>query len=549
MQQLFDVWNRLTFNRKIIAIAATMGVFFAVMAMARMVSAPSLSLMYAGLESSAAGEVVRALEARGVAHEVRGGAIFVDASQRDQLRMTLASEGLPANGTGGYELLDNLSGFGTTSQMFDAAYWRAKEGELARTIVASKFINSARVHIANTASNPFQRGLTPTASVSVSASGGQITAQQAKSLKYLVSSAVAGLSPDDVAVIGADGTLLGADEQSQGDLTEDRANRIKEKVERLLEARVGVGNAVVEVSIDTVTEREAIRERRFDPQNRVAISTDTEEITNSSTQAGSGAVSVASNLPDGDAGGGDESSSQNNQTRERVNYEVSETEREIVRAPGAIKRMTVAVLVNGSETTAEDGTVTVEPRADDELSALQELVESAVGFDEARGDVITIKSMALLAVEPVGTQFQQSYFDTLSIDLMSIIQMAVLGIVTLLLGMFVIRPVLAASAAAPAALPPADDDAAQDEFSGLDLPALDGEIGNAADPLPDLPATGDFGQEDDILPELPMLGGMGMGMGMGESSPADRLRNLIDERQTETVEILRNWLEEKEDAA
>ena len=115
----------------------------------------------------AAGDVVRALEQRGATFDVRGGSIFVDSSQRDELRMTLASEGLPANSTSGYELLDSLSGFGTTSQMFDAAYWRAKEGELARTIVASSQFAMARVHIASTGSNPFQRGITPKASVSV----------------------------------------------------------------------------------------------------------------------------------------------------------------------------------------------------------------------------------------------------------------------------------------------------------------------------------------------------------------------------------------------
>lgn len=98
-----------------------------------MAAQPSMTLLYSGLEPGAAGEVVQALEQRGVVHEVRGRAIYVESGQRDELRMTLASEGLPQNNSKGYELLDTLSGFGTTAQMFDAAYWRAKEGELART--------------------------------------------------------------------------------------------------------------------------------------------------------------------------------------------------------------------------------------------------------------------------------------------------------------------------------------------------------------------------------------------------------------------------------
>lgn len=538
MQQLLNVWNGLTTGRKIIVIGATVGMFFGILAMTRIVAAPSMGLLYAGLEAPAAGEVVRSLEARGVAFDVRGGSIFVDSSQRDQLRMTLASEGLPANSAGGYELLDNLSGFGTTSQMFDAAYWRAKEGELARTIVSAPHISSARVHIANGGSNPFQRSVTPTASVAVTPVGGDMSAGQAKALKFLVASAVAGLSADDVAVIGSNGSLIGAGEEpAQGNTGDDRSQNMKEKVERLLEARVGMGNAIVEVSVDTVTESEAIRERRFDPDGRVAISTDTEETTNQSSQAGQGQVTVASNLPDGDAGGGEGSSSQNNQTRERVNYEVSETEREIVRAPGAVKRVTVAVLVNGTEVAADDGTVTVEPRDEEEIEALRELVSSAVGFDEARGDVITIKSMGLQSIEPMGTEVTSSLFDGMALDLMSIIQMAVLALVTLILGLFVVRPIISGAASnAPSntdALPaPADGSA-----GGLALPTMDGDTLVDGNALPDL----GFGGTDGGLPELPMMG--------GDDDPAERLRNMIEERQTETVEILRGWLEEKEEAA
>ena len=102
------------------------------------------------------------------------------------------------------------------------------------------------------------------------------------------------------------------------------------------------------MNVETETDREAIVERRFDPDSRVAISTDTEERSSTSSGSDNGAVTVASNLPDGDATGGESSSqSENTETRERVNYEVSETTRELVRGPGAIKRVSVAVLVDG----------------------------------------------------------------------------------------------------------------------------------------------------------------------------------------------------------
>ncbi len=540
MQQLLNVWTSLDVRRQIIVILATGAMFFGVIAMSRMATAPTMTLLYAGLENGAAGDVVRSLEQRGAVFEVRGGSIFVDANQRDELRMTLASEGLPSNSNRGYELLDSLSGFGTTSQMFDAAYWRAKEGELARTIVSSPHITMARVHIASTGSNPFQRGVTPKASVSLTPNGAAINPQQAKAVRFLVSSAVAGLSADDVAVIDANGALIGSvDEATPTVGGDDKAQVLRERVERLLEARVGFGNAIVEVSVDTVTETEAIRERIFDPESRVAISTDTEERSNTSSEAGGGDVTVASNLPDTEGGGGDNSSSQNSESRERVNYEVSETEREIVRAPGAVKRLTVAVLVNELITTTDAGEQTAEPRAETELLALRELVESAVGYDESRGDIITIKSMGLQSVALAGTVAGTSLMDGLNIDLMSAIQMAVLAVVTLILGLFVVRPLLSRpqvnTTEAVPALPAADS-------SIPPLGGLDGEVETDTFDLPELPMLSGMGDGMSDLPDLPMAGGL-------SDDPVDRLRNMIGERQEETVEILRSWLEDKEENA
>ena len=202
------LWSSLTARRRVAVIGATLLVFVAVLMLGRNAASRDMALLYSGLESGAAGDVVASLEQAGATYEVRGSAIFVESARRDQLRMTLASEGLPANSTQGYELLDNLSGFGTTSQMFDAAYWRAKEGELARTIVASAHIRTARVHISTPSSRPFARGFSATAAVTVTTVSVGLTAANANALRYLVASAVSGLSPDDVAVIDGNGGLV-----------------------------------------------------------------------------------------------------------------------------------------------------------------------------------------------------------------------------------------------------------------------------------------------------------------------------------------------------
>ncbi|MEM6566517.1 MAG: flagellar basal-body MS-ring/collar protein FliF [Pseudomonadota bacterium] len=555
MQQLLNLWNALDARRRIIVIVASIAIFATVLSIARMASTPSMSLLYSGLESGAAGEVVAALEQRGVAYDVRGGAIMVESARRDELRMTLAGEGMPANSSRGYELLDNLSGFGTTSQMFNAAYWRAKEGELARTIVSHPSINTARVHIANSGNNPFQRDVTGSASVSLTTGPGGITPAQARALQFLIASAVTGLSPEDVAVINGDGEMISAPDEAPANTTDDRAENIRQKVTRLLEARVGSGNAMVEVSVETVTRSEMLRERVIDPESRTVISTDTEERSGTSSDNG-GDVTVASNIPDGEAGG-DSSSSQNSETRERVNYEISETEREISLAPGAIKKLSVAVLVNGTSGLDPNGAPIFEPRSDEELTVLRDLVASAVGYDEARGDMLTLKTLEFESTGPAGTEAKRSFFSSLSLDVMSLIQAAILGLVALVLGLFVLRPVLAKGAndapqlAAPTpSFEPASK--ANTSFESSAGRALTGEI----DPIDDQVDSNDLTlvSGSDIpadLPDISLEDALGSGLPALEmasaSDPVDRLRSLIDERKDETVEILRTWLEGEEE--
>ena len=525
MQQIGTVWANLDRRKQIIVAGAVALVFLGILGMSRLVTAPSMTLLYAGLESGAAGEIVRALDQRGVTYEIRGGSIYVSGAQRDELRMTLASEGLPANGNKGYELLDSLSGFGTTSQMFDAAYWRAKEGELARTIVGSPHISQARVHIANGTANPFQRSVSPTASVYLVPSGTEITGDQAKAIRFLVASAVSGLTPEKVTVIDSHGAVIGGqDTAAPADTADDKSRQLRDRVLRLVEARVGTGNAVVEVSVDTETKTESIRERRFDPKGRVAISTDVEERSDSARNQSSD-VTVASNLPDGDAAGGDESNSTATQTRERVNYEVSETELEVHKAPGAIKRLTVAVLVNGKRTVDASGAEVFTPLPQEELAALEELVASAVGYDAARGDVITLKSMNLPSVEPQGTLVSSSLWQNIHLDVMSLIQMAVLALVSLVLALFVIRPILTKATPTPALLAAAGE-------ADSDTLALTGEI------APEEPAE---------LSTLPAERGVPALGSSATEDPVDRLRAMIGDKQEETVEILRSWLEESEE--
>lgn len=526
MKQLSSVWKGLTVQRRAIVVAATVAMFAAVLGLARMATSTDLTLLYSGLENGAAGDVVAALEARGVAYEVRGGAIFVDEARRDELRMTLASEGLPEAGTEGYEILDRMTGFGTTSQMFDAAYWRAKEGELARTIVASPTVRAARVHIANSGTKPFQRDLTPSASVTVTPAAGGLDAQQAKALRYLVASAVSGLRPDAVSVIDATGgVILSATGNAPASASgADRAERLKRNVERLLEARVGYGKAVVEVNVDTVTESEQILERRVDPESRVAISQDVSQTEETSSDPAGGGVTVASNLPDGDAAEEEQGQSSRNssESRERTNFEVSETERQVTRVPGAVARITAAVMIDGIRETGPEGEVEWAPRPEAEMEALRELVGAAIGFDESRGDTLSIRSMQFEPLPEQGTApIAASLFGP--VDTMRLIQLAILALVVIVLALFVIRPLFARreEPAAPALEGPEGD------LPANRAPALTGEIDPAAGPRELATSLASRNEADGAV---------------------RRLRQLIDERQDESLKVLRSWMEDEEKA-
>jgi flagellar M-ring protein FliF len=537
VKNIIAIWEGLSVPRRVILIAATLGVFAAVLAIGRAGTQPDLALLYADLDPATAGSVIAALEAEGVAYAVDGATIRVDAARRDSLRMTRAAQGLPAATGAGYEILDALTGFGTTAQMFDAAYWRAKEGELARTILANPAVRSARVHIAAGTDSPFAAAGQATASVTVMTAGGALSDDQARAIRHLVAAAVRGMTVEAVTVVDA---LTGRISGPEGDSTltaaaDDRAAQIRAAVERLLAARVGPGRAVVEVNLDLVTVREEITERVIDPESRVEISSETEERTATSSQ-NEGQVTVASNLPDGDAAPGPQEQSQSSEERERVNYEVSQTERAILRLPGDIRRMTVAVLVDGQEVTAEDGAVTWQPRPDAELETLRELVASAVGIDEARGDVLTLRSLQFQPVAIAGTLADAAAAPWLTgADLMRLAQIALVALVAIVLGLFVVRPILAPRrlpAPPPLALGPIG--AAGGAMTGgatIDMPRMsDGLTGEITDAMP---AARVIDAEAETLSQ----------------DPVDRLRRLIAERQTESVEVLRSWLEREDQKA
>lgn len=520
-------------RQKALLAASFLAAFMAIMTVGWVASRAQMALLYGGVEPAQASDIVAQIETAGVAYELRGNSIWVDADFRDRLRVDLAAQGLPEAANAGYELLDGMSGFGTTSQMFDAAYWRAKEGELARTILALPNVKSARVHLAVDQARGYRRNANAGASVTLTTSGPQISRDQASALKYLVSSAVPGLLPDNVTVIDSKHGIVNAGEDREG---LDRAAELKRNVERILESHVGTGNAIVELNLDILNETEQLREQRIDPDQRALISQVTEESSDQSSSTGSAPVTAASNLPDSGDAANDGAKSERSEARQQANYEISTITREISRQPGAIRRLSVAVLVNGTGATNAQGATEIIPRPDAELAVLEELVASAVGFDEARGDVITVKSLPFAALTQSGTLVQPSLLDRLHLN--SLVKMVLLGLFALAILMVVLRGMRRQSSAAPTDL---IQDLSVDQTDAAPLPDLMGDsddsdmsLNSFINPIP-------MGMASQFEPSNEPLA-------LPSADPVDRLRNMMREKHDESVKILSGWIENREKA-
>lgn len=519
MDGLARTWMALSNTKRIVllsVVAATLALTFM---LAQIAQRPSFVLLFGGLDQKAAGDVVVQLDQMGVVNEVRGAGIYVPESERDRVRMALAAIGMPATGQQGYELLDTLTGFGTTAEMFDAAYWRAKEGELARTLLAGNGVRQARVHIGTPRRRTFARDrVIPTASITLTGSAGRVSESTALAARYLVANAIPGLEPDQVAVIDANsGVILKPGQETAGpaQATEaDRAKKMKMEIEDILSARVGDGRARVSVNIERNLETETISRRTIDPETRALRQSDSVEMTSSGEESG-GAVTVASNLPDGDAAGGS-GSSQREEARKTDKYDYTETREEILRPAGTIRQVSVAILLDDIRETDADGNVTTTARPAAELASLEALVKSAIGFNEERGDQVTIKSISFAALPDEGTvAVEEELPSFVEQNMMQLIQLGALVFIIALLGLFVVRPILSGRNN-PAMLE--NDDPA---LSAIDVTPPSGDAARAS-------AAGETASQSTEIAPL---------------DPVDILRNAIESQNDESVSVLKGWLE------
>jgi flagellar M-ring protein FliF len=458
-------------NRLGLARVAAMGVvavmllgFFAFLVFR--VSSPSMAPLYTDLSLDDSAAITKELQTMNVPFTLGGDgdSILIPRDQIATVRMSLAGDGLPNKGQVGYEIFDQQSTLGATSFVQDINNVRALEGELARSITTLTRIKSARVHLVLPDHELFSREQKdPTASIVLSVRG-DLSSGEIRAIQHLVASAVEGLSPDRVAIVDDSGDLLasgGSDDGTAaiaGEADERVAgveSRLQTSIESMLTNVLGPGRARVQVNAQLNLDRSTTTTQTFDPNNQVVHSTETKSVTNTSNGAATdGAVSVSNSLPGAaqsastagaaPSGPGNSSSEQGATTEETTNYDNSVVTNTSTTDAGGIKRLTVAVVIDGTYADDGKGNLTYTPRTPAQMDQIKTLVQSAVGYDKSRGDDVEIVNLQF-AQKPtppdLGTA-APGLFNFTRDDLINGAQMLVTLIVALALVFFVMRPLL-----------------------------------------------------------------------------------------------------------
>lgn len=508
------------------------------------------ALLYSGLDLTESAEIAGKLDQANIRYELRGdgASIFVPRKAVLDARMMLSEEGLPTRGALGYEIFDKTEALGATSFVQNINRVRALEGELARTVTSLDIVRAARVHLVLPERRLFERdSQKPSASVVLSVAGHGMTGAQVRAIRNLVAGSVPDLSIDRITVLDDKGRLLAAGAEGEdgalaGD-SDDRLqaveDRIKNKVLEVVESVTGPGAARVQVAAEVDFTRITQSSETFDPDGRVLrSSTTTEETSSEAERENTQTVTADNNIPQGDQTGGPENTleSSSARTEETVNYEISRTTKTEVKEGEGLQRLSVAVVVDDMRIIDEEGVSTFQPRSAEELQRIVALVRSAVGYDEARGDVVEVVNMSFVRpdISMEGGAENPGMLDFDKHDIMRIAELVILLVGGVALILMVLRPLVKGLIS-----PPGDKDAealgalggpgGAASASGLTLP--DGSMAPAG-----LPGGGS--STNDLGLDVARISGQ------VKASSIKKMSEVVESHPDESLQIIRTWLAE-----
>jgi flagellar M-ring protein FliF len=441
-----------------VALAISVAIGVAVVLWAQ---APSYDLLFSGIAEKDSAEILEALDKLGVKYKVEpsSGAIMVPSGQARELKVKLASQGLPRSASLGYELLDKDNGFGSSKSVELMRFQRALEGEIALTIQTIQNVKSAKVLLALPVQSVFVRERKkPSASVVVELFQGRaLEKEQVESIVHLVASSVPMMDPNQVTVVDQKGRLLNSKDSSeemgmsskQFEYKQTLEEHLRRRIENILTPLVGNDGMSAQISADvdfTVTEK---TQELFNPDLPALRSEQTQEETNttSKVQGVPGALSnqppptgvapeVASGQEKQPGANAESGSASKTATR---NFELDKTITHTRSATGALRRLSVAVVVDDKKV-LQEGKLLPQAYSQEDLNQLRELVKQAVGYDASRGDQVTVTNVAFKVPEVVEEiaepLWQQAWF-------MDVMKLLVALLVMVLLVFKVLRPAFA----------------------------------------------------------------------------------------------------------
>lgn len=499
------------------------------------ISSPVMSPLYSNVSQEDSGAIVEELEKQAIPYELNatGSQILVPTDQVARLRIMLAKDGIPSNGSVvGYEIFDSQDAMGTSNFVLNVNKMRAIEGELARTIGSFSSVESARVHLVMPKRELFTRDRQePSASVAIKARGNKkLSKEEIDAIRHLVATAVPRLKPAHITIVDSKGNLLARGYEDENDpealaatAQEYRSSfekKLKNTVERLVEQTVGFGKVKAEINADIDFDRIETNSETFDPEGQVARSIQgVEETENENEKDLKNDVSVANQLPDAKASDGAFVTQRTTQrTDETTNFEISKKVENHVKQTGTVKRLSVAVLVDGNYIVNDAGDRVYQPRPEAEVEQIRKLVESSIGFDSDRGDTVEVVNMQFAGGEE--DLFEEGPFDWLKNDLNNIVQTLVLGGVAVLIILMIVRPLVSRAV---------ESSERSEEELALEASLLGGP--GIAGALPDF--TSD--EEDEELISISRVkGGV-------NSATYRRVNEMIEQHPDEALGVIRQW--------
>lgn len=396
------MWERYTKRQRYTIIGVTVAALLAIFGISFWYgSKPDMVALYTNLEAKDAGDVVNSLRESGVQYRVeegrRGSTIFVPATQVYDVRLDLATAGLP-RGNKGFELFDD-SKLGVTEFQNKVNYLQALQGELTRTIEQIDIVQKARVHIVLPEDSLYKKNEKPaTASIMLMLAPEQhLTEAEVKGIVNLVGHSVQGLTPENITIVDEAGNILNEieDEElikaqkfnsqafAQIKITREIRDNLQQNIQTMLDNSLGAGNAFVRVSVELDFDERKIDRQTFTPvvdeAGIIRSQQDISESYNGTSNTPGGAAGVQGNIPGYVAEDRNANAAYERKESTR-NYEINEENQKIVASPGTIRRLTVAVLVSDTITEAQQ-------------ESLLRAVSSAAGINEERGDVISVETL------------------------------------------------------------------------------------------------------------------------------------------------------------